>query len=243
MRAILVSVDYSHELKLCLGYNRHHWQDVLVVTSPADELNVRPIALANNADAYVTDAFYRGGGAFRKFLAIEEALDYFGRHGWLCLADADVCWPKNLPPFELHVGYLYGPLRRMCPDVPACVPPEEAWNYYPLHRNLVEWPGYSVIFNCKDPHLGTPPWHDVRLTSAGTGDSLFQSRWEPKRKVRLPFEVLHIGSAGVNWRGRTSRRFDGTLPEDSTGRLSALREMIRKRKPGPDKFAHERLPE
>lgn len=244
MRTLITSVDYSHELSLCLAYNRHHWQDVLVVTSPADAANVRPIAAANGADVFVTDAFYRGGGAFRKFLAVEEALDHFGRRGWLCLADADVAWPKVLPPFELRTGWLYGPLRRMCPHLPPAIPPEETWASWPLHRNQREWPGFSVIFDSADEHLGPPPWHDTRLLSAGTGDSLFQAKWKPDRKEKLPFEVLHVGSACANWMGRATARADGSVPAGAAGRLAALRDMIQRRRSQPpnDRFAHERLP-
>lgn len=241
MRALIVSVDYTSELSLCLPWNRHHFDEVLLVTSPADLPNVAPIAAACQAEVFATDLFYRGGARFNKFAALEAGLDHFGRQGWLCLMDADVLWPQRLPQFERRVGYLYAPLRRMYPTIPHEVPPEETWYRYPIHRNVAEWAGYSQIFHADDEHLGQPPWHDVRLLHAGTGDSLFQFRWPPACKIRLPFQVLHVGEAGANWLGRITPRPDGSIPEGADERRAALREMIRQRKPGPGRFDHERI--
>lgn len=268
MRAILVAVDYTQELAITLPYNRHHFESVLVVTSPADEPNVRPVVEANGAGVFVTDAFYRQGAAFNKFLALEEGLDHMGRSGWLCLMDADVLWPTetklwlgNHPAceggddcwcggggyakadrFVLHFGQLCTPLRRMMVDLTRPVPPEHEWPRFPLHPNRAEWPGYSQIFNADDPHLGEPPWHDVRYTHAGTADSLFQRKWPASDKVRPPFEALHLGPSGANWLGRVTPRVDGTVPEGAAARRQALREMIRQRRPGPDPYRAERLP-
>jgi hypothetical protein len=41
---------------------------------------------------------------FNKWKALEEALDYYGRVGWICLMDADVLWPKGLRIFDSMGG-------------------------------------------------------------------------------------------------------------------------------------------
>lgn len=242
MRAILVSVQYSDLLALTLPYNRHHFEAVYVVTSTADAPNVRPIAEANRAEVVVTDLFYERGARFNKWAALEHGLDVMGRHGWLCIMDADVLWPTFLRGFTPTRGNLYTPRRHMCETIPGAVPPEDGWPVYPLHPQQREFAGYSQTFAASDPALGPPPWHDTGYSHAGTADSFFQAKWPDARKVRPPFEVLHLGPAGVNWAGRASPYADGTMPEGAAGRVAALRDLIRRRRPGPDRFAHERLP-
>lgn len=135
LRMIMVSVDYIDLHSITLPYNRHHFRDSLIVTSKADEKDGRILDLAqdNSAELFVTDAFYDDGARFNKWKALEQGLDVFGRHGWICLIDADVLWPKNLElydtsngnlatnsingntPMILERGKLYSPLRRIFP--------------------------------------------------------------------------------------------------------------------------------
>lgn len=232
MNAVLVSVDYTDCLRLTLPYNRHHFDRVLVVTSPADFKAVSAVAFPNRAEVFVTDAFYRGGALFNKFAALEEGLDWADyRRGWLCVMDADVLWPRTVsfgdPDGGPREGFLLTPRRRMYPVVPNNVPPEAEWGRSPLHRNDAEFAGYSQVFHCSDPALGPPPWHETDWSTAGGADSFFQAKWKPENKIRPPFEVLHLGPAGVNWAG--------------VGNEAVLREMIRKRRPGPDRYRHEKL--
>ncbi len=257
LRAALVSVDYSDCLQITLPYNRHHFSSMLVVTSPQD-YKTQALALGNGCAVHVTDAFYKDGAHFNKWLALEEGLTAFGRNhyeGWWCLMDADVLWPKwvSTSPTEgvlwryLQPGYLYGPLRRMCPVIPqdaSHIPPESTWGRYPVHRNLTEWAGYTQIFHSSDPVLGQPPWHQTDWLHAGGADSFFQAKWDSSRKVRLPFEVLHLGHPGTNWCGRVSSYADGTIPEQASTKASALQAYMRERRSrrgSSTMYDHERV--
>lgn len=246
MRAIMVCVDYSDLLAVTLPYNRHHFQGVCVVTT-LDDHKTTEVAVNNGASVYHTNAFTRGGAVFNKWAALEEGLDSIGRRGWLCVMDADVLWPKVLPPFRRDVGCLYTPLRRMAPwplAVESCgLPPEGNWGKYPLHRNVAEWAGYSQVFHAEDPRLGPPPWHETDWVHAGGADSMFQLKWPKERKVRPPFEVLHLGPAGTNWCGRASAYADGTEPERARDKLTMLKTYVRGRagKSGGERFRHEKL--
>lgn len=163
LNAILVSVDYHGELSLTLPYNRHHFDRVMIVTSPAD-IKTQLICQAHSAEMYITDAFYRNGAMFNKWLALEEGLDVFGRDGFLCIMDADILWPKKVE-LELKEGYLQTPCRRMWEDWPSKkrhiattmyasdIPPEHLWHIFHLHPQQHEWAGYSQIFHASDPVL------------------------------------------------------------------------------------------
>jgi hypothetical protein len=260
MRAFIVSVDYAGELAVTLPYNRHHFSDVVVVTTPDDKETIK-VAEENNAFVYPTTSFYARRAKFNKWAALEETMSATSREGWITLMDADVLWPKEMNFRDqysslqwwnrLHGtvyyerGELISPLRHMMLDVPQpfTIPPESEWGKFPIHRNVNEWAGYSQIFHGSDPVLGEPPWHKVNYYHAGTADSLFQAKWRPENKIRTPWNCLHIGLAGVNWCGRSSRRMDGSLPEDSQERLHQIAKIWEERrgKVGAERFKQEEL--
>lgn len=263
MRAITVCVDYADILAITLPYNRHHFEEVCVVTSRRCEQEIRDLILPDSPTPlieiklFVTDAFYEDGAKFNKWLALERALDWYGRHGWLCLMDADVLWPKVLPPFAPHKGNLYSPRRRMWeswPKLPRSiysyvnnpsVPIEEHWKDFPLHRQQREFAGYSQIFHANDPALGQASWHQTDWRHAGGADSFFQDKWREDQKVRPPFEVLHLGPANQNWFGRATPLVDGSLPKSAKERSEEMGKIWSGRRAnraaGRDQFDGEKL--
>lgn len=267
MRAIMVSVNYSDLLSITLPYNKHHFTDVVVVTTSTDTVT-RDVCDANRVRTFCTDIFYARGAAFNKFAALELGLDWMGRDGWLCVMDADVLWPKDgVPPVDSYMfGCLYTPRRRMAPwppcgtalvstriapeDVPitstiAFAPKEESWTSYPLHRNE-EFAGWTQIFHASDPVLGPGPWHATDWKHAGGADSHFAQRWPAERRVRPPFECLHLGEPGQNWFGRATETVGIPLPEDAAARREMSSRTIWDRRranraAGKDQFEGERL--
>lgn len=275
MRAIMVCVDYADLLAITLPYNRHHFEDVMVVTSNGDRAT-QDVCARLGVRMFPTSSFYADGATFNKWRALEEGLDAYGRHGWLCIMDADVLWPKNvLIPFRgpgkreipgACIGNLYTPIRRMWEDWPQLsplmganfhkvggfmeeraypIPLESEWSKFPIHRNLSEFAGYSQIFHTSDPVLGPAPWHEVDWKHAGGADSFFQAKWPAERKVRPPFEILHLGPAGMNWYGRATPLVDGTVPEDAGEKLAAVSKIWSGRREnraaGRDQFEGEKI--
>lgn len=250
MKAILVSVDYADLLAITLPYNRHHFSEVMVVTTPEDT-GTHKVAQDNHCVVYVTNSFYQGGAVFNKWKALEEGLDRIGRDGWLCIMDADVLWPKQVALHRyLQPGFLYTPRRRMMVDpspiLTQGIPREDLWITYPVHPQEREFAGYSQIFHASDFVLGDPPWHQVDWKHAGGADSFFQAKWPERCKVRPDFHVLHLGPAGVNWCGRASSYLDGRKPDRAEERQSQLTGFLWARRAwspatGKGKFAHERL--
>lgn len=267
-RAILVCVDYWDILRITLPYNRKHFSEVMIVASIDEMRRTSPESnewlSQHNVKLYLTDTFYKNGAVFNKWAALEEALDVFGRHGWLCIMDADVLWPKGVEMtinekadqvlidvpldggqqlFVVNKGQLCTPCRYMRPELTFA--PEEVWKTYPIHRNTGEWAGYSQLFHAEDPVLlqhGTP-WHETDWAHAGGADSFFQMLWKPVNKIRPPFDVLHLGPAGTNWAGRSSAYVDGSLPAESVVRSSYMQRMFRERRAKgsrPDRFSHEK---
>jgi len=246
LRAILVCVDYSDILAFTLPYNRHHFSEVLVVTTPWD-YESQVYAQLNNCSWYATESFYDDGASFNKWKALEEGLDHICRHGWIVIMDADILWPKKIlwQDFELEQGCIYTPMRRERWQLSLPVPlQEDEWHRYPLHGNTTEWAGWTQIFHAEDPVLGNPPWHEVNWKHAGGADSFFQRKWSKENKKRPPFEVLHLGECGRNWYGRTTNYLDGTTPIEKDHRLAQLAAMRVARKANryhDDPFKDERI--
>lgn len=245
MRAILTCVDYWDLLAITLPWNRHHFESVHIVTTPADIPKLEDLACSCQADLIPTEKFYEGGAQFNKWAALEYGLDVMGRTGWICLMDADVLWPMNIPYMNLCQNSLYTPLRYMMEDLSKPIPPEESWYKYPIHRNIHEWAGYTQIFHATDPVLGEPPWHETNWKHAGGADSFFQLKWSSIRKIRPNFKVLHLGPPGTNWCGRSTPFLDGTSPERMHQNIRAIRQLAMERAQarhkGEHKYDHEKL--
>ena len=215
MKAVTVCVDFSHVLKYTLPYNRHHFTEHLIITTPTDSDTIT-IAQRHDCLVHATNSFYDNGALFNKWVALEEGLDIIGRTDWMCMLDADILWPRRINYSFTH-GNLYTPQRRMAPR-PV---PEPEWADYPLHT-LNQFSGYSHIFHSSDPHLPTPPWYQTNWIHAGGADTFFQRMWPETNKIRPNFQVLHVGCPG-NWAG------------SNPNSQCILKELISKRKyPNPD---------
>ena len=250
LRAILVSVDYGDFLELSLSYNRHHFDEVMVVTTPTDQLSIS-VAEENGAKVFCTDSFYDEEADFNKWKALEQGLDAYGRHGNICLMDADIFWPKKIPDWEIRKDCLYTPYCHIFHQTKNGMPSEEQWPSYGLRAHKLEFPGYTQIFNAKDAHLPKyPPWHQINWRHAGGADSFFQKRWRGNYRQRPPFYVLHLGQSGKNWCGRFTKYIDGTKPEEGMKKFTKLRGYMNKRRSVIRKdrkihshtYDHEKLP-
>lgn len=202
MRAILVCQNFADVLALTLPYNRHHFEEVYVVTSSRDcDLPVKDIAGRCDAKAVTTDVFWDQGAAFNKWGAMEAGLDVMKREGWICVMDVDIVWP-HFAKYRCHPGRLYTPRRRICAQIPESIPAENQWDQFPIDNRMpAHFSGYTQIFHAGDPRAARP-WFGRWGHDASTADSLFQKRWPAARKVRPSFEVLHLGEICKHWKGR-----------------------------------------
>jgi len=180
-----------------------------VVTSLEDHETRQLVANAPQARCFATDAFYRKGTPFNKGLAMEEGFDYLGRSGWICVLDADIALPSEMPLPELDKNTLYSPHRRVMKDTQIAllggIPCEEDWWLFPegWEQKNGEFAGYYQLFHAEAEALREKPWYGVRWPTAGGCDSEFWWKFRDRgRLARLGgFEVLHLGPLGVNWGG------------------------------------------
>jgi hypothetical protein len=248
IRAITVCVDYSDLLDMSLARNKQHFKSLTVVTHPRDEKTIK-VAVRHEADVFQTEVFYDRGADFNKFAAMEKGLDHLGRTGWLAILDADILLPPLIPDWQPSEGCLYVPHRRMFPTVPICsdqIPDFNLWGKYRYPMANEEFAGYCQIFHADDPMLGPAPWHETDCTWAGGPDSGFHQKWPVQRKVRPPFEVLHLGPSFQNWAGRVTKYADGSVPPEADQRAHRRALILEGRRrlgrEGKDMFSGEKLP-
>jgi len=213
MRGIVVCVNYWDYLALTLERNARYFDRVLIVT---DIYPFHSMRMPRNCRFHETDVFWRKGEQFNKGAAVEEGLDVLGRKGWICHFDADIAMPEKMPVQDCKIGRLYGARRRMCAHAGAWDRGED-WSGFPVN-NEGEIPGFFQLFHADDPVLNRQPWYSLDWSHAGGYDTEFQNRWHKSLRVKLPFEVLHLGPTKTNWCGRVSplisgRPAPGVMPE------------------------------
>lgn len=201
IRGVTVSVGYGDILAITLPRNMRHFAECVVVTSAEDARTQEVARSVPGVRLSVTDAFTRHGARFNKGLALEEAgFDVMGRHGWICIHDADILFPDNVPLDRLRPGCLHGCQRRMLED-PRRWRPDLEWTACPIGKDGGPI-GYCQIFHAHDPVIkDRRPWYDVSFGHAGGGDAAFLHHWPRERHVMLHMDVLHLGPRDRNWFG------------------------------------------
>lgn len=204
IRGLVVAVGewYARTLAVSLPRNMRHLSECVVVTAPGDGAVLDVVRSVPGAVAFETDAFTRHGAMFNKGLAIEEAFDVLGRHGWLAVVDADILWPDELPLHLLQSGCLHGMRRRILED-PAAWTPYLDWRTCPPHRDGGPI-GWTQVWHADDPAVRDKrPWYDVSFGHAGGGDAAHMAHWPRSHWRILPCEALHLGPTDTHWFGVT----------------------------------------
>ena len=236
-KAIAVCVEYDDILALTLPTWLRHFDDILIVTTPADQ-KTRELAEALGVRVHYTDAFYRNGAEFNKGAAMEEGFDSLGRDGWLCILDADIVLPPIMPMGDVRPGTLYGARRRSIVN-PLDWHGGYEWHGLPTIPDT-EIAGYFQLFHAASTQLTARPWYPTTLRSAASCDNAFMLRFGHHQQ-RLGFDVLHLGPTGNNWCGRTTPRIDtGETPAEAEARAMQRERLVRQRMAGNRDY--ERLP-
>lgn len=223
--AVIISVEYGDILGITLPYNLPFFSNCVVVTHESD-LKTIEVCQANDVHVHCTDVFYKKKAVFNKFAALEEGLSVIGRRDWMLVLDADILIPHKRPEFKPRIGNIYTPHRRIWNPIPTAVPEERLWRTKKRTLANEEFAGYFQYFHAEDPALqGQNTWYETDWTWAGSADSFFHEKWPASRKVRPPFEVLHLGAPFTNWAGRVTPFIDGSVPEDAQKRAE-IRDML-----------------
>ena len=226
MNAITVCVEYHDFLARTLPSNAGHFEQVLVITTAQDHKTQEVVREVKNASCFTTNAFYRDGCEFNKGAAIEDAIDFLGREGWIALIDADTLLPRATSFKAITPGNLYLAQRRLCPSL-------DKFRFHRVKRKS-EWPiseeclylgGYFQLFHACDPVLAQKPWYPTGWRHAGGPGPEFIEKWAPGRRHYFPWHVTHIGPPRENWFGRVTRWPNGDLPREHRPREKRMAQL------------------
>ena len=251
IQGVVVSVGFDDMLALTLDQHRGNFDKVLVVTTPEDAAT-QNVAAAYSCDVHITSAFYTDGATFNKGAALWDAIAAAEPlRCWMVVFDSDIIMPTILDQWVskyAKVGTLYVPHRIMVPvdKVDDLLSERVALSCFKVNGEL-EYAGYCQIFHTDDTHLSIP-WYCLNWRHAGGYDSEFALRWPKTLRVRPPWQVIHIGDAGINWHGRTSVRLDGAMPTtpgcpltSGAHRQKAQENMFSRREEYPGEYHKEKL--
>jgi hypothetical protein len=201
LRGITISIGCSKFLAITLPNNMKHMKECLVITSPDDAETQEVARSVHGVELFVTDAATRHGAYFNKGLCFEEAWDYWGRHGWFCIWDADILLPEHIPFDWMKPDKLYGARRKVLED-PSKYRPGMDWRKLPRFLFDGGPVGFLQIFHGEAPDIRDKrPWYDVSFSHAGGGDEYFMYLFAAQRRSVLAIDCLHLGKPSTSWFG------------------------------------------
>jgi hypothetical protein len=233
--AISVVVNYSDFFKHCLS-NKDVFDEWVIVTDTKD-IDTKNLCDENGLTCLQTNVFYEGGGKFRKYAGINEALKHVEEDSWVVFIDADIILSpfarRTLEKIPLNPDRIYGIDRLNCKGFEKFIEFQKGkgvlLDNWLLHSGGLEWgariihiygeEGENGLFTGYKPLGFFQLCHKSKITTypegsidASHGDLAFAKLWDRKDRVLIP-EILgiHIETGeykSMNWQGRRSKIFD-----------------------------------
>lgn len=214
LACVVVCVGYHDKLSHTLPRNLGQVHEMIVVTTPDDNLTQAVVKLYPDVKLVLSSRCYEGGDAFNKGKMLNDGLKAIDNPDWVVLTDADVFLPNGLNAFmkghAINPGCLYGVERY---DLEAH---EEAGflehGRHPTrqtHGHLSREPnGYFQLFNRRALAI-RDRWPNVMaetFCSAGGVDSWFMQQFPVAKRVMLEgmpaVHIAHGEDLGANWNGQ-----------------------------------------
>ena len=230
---LVICNNYSDYLAFTLPLNKHHFDNMVVVTGP-DDKKTQKLCEYHHVKCVVSKRMFEDG-PFNKGKAINDGLAALKGLGWIVHMDADMVLPPATRIIWERIGLdkklIYGIDRMMCPDFEQWVqftkePVLIHENYIYVHSNafpvgtrICKWgdgDGYIPIGFFQMWHASLKKVYPEEHGYAGRSDMLFAMQWPRAERSFLP-EILgiHLSTAdltaaekmGTNWCGRVSTEF------------------------------------
>lgn len=209
IRGLTVCVDYSDLLSVGLDRWDTGLDDILVVTSKADE-KTKELCRSMHIPFHETDIFYANGAGFNKGAGLSEAIiatNFRHNADWILLFDSDIVPPANwrevVEKHQPQPGKLYGAWRYENPEnftLEQCDPRKGP-------RIPQTWViGFFALFHSQDPRVPPDPLFECQWRHAGNYDTSFSWRWPhvgpSKCQEFINLHTVHLGRQRQNWLGR-----------------------------------------
>lgn len=221
IEAVTVCVNYGDFLAVTAEWNRHLFDQWVVVTTPDDELT-REVCRKYRIEALVTEEGREPGGGLNKGYLVERGLQMLSAEGWRWHLDADVVLPRHarlmLTQAHLDPAVIYGVDRVMVRswadwvrlrdsgylNQPADTPHEVGFppGFEVGARWFVPQSGWVPIGFTQIWHTSVEEWRRVRVRpypsnhdGASHTDVRHSLQWDRRRRQLLPELIaVHLES-------------------------------------------------
>lgn len=231
IEAVITCVSYGDYLAWTLPANKQHFNRMVVVTRPDDQLT-QQLCAYYHVECYPTYDWHRNDDAFNKAKGINYGLSKLAKDGWVVHMDADIYLPPRsrsiLQRISLAPQCLYGVDRMECWSFADWIkflsapPLQHEWEIFVHNRPFplavriakLDRDGYVPIgyFQLWNPSGSGVYHYPEHHTTAARSDMLFAMQWTRDRRHLIP-EIIatHLESEraamGANWNGRATRAF------------------------------------
>lgn len=206
LHALTVSVDYGDRLAEELTHNRRYFDSYTVVTIARDT-ETQEVCAKHDVRVVLTDKLYLNGSKFDKGAAINDGLRLlYEEHpgDWIIHLDADMIMPAHLAAklceTDLQADAIHGMRREGHSSEEMFVQPIS---------------GFFQLW-----HASQQRFYQEGLPDAGHSDIHFRDLWPVDRQITLDLTAKHLGTPGVDWKGRVSPRLDAPKPESILSRIA-----------------------
>lgn len=181
---IIVSVWFNEELEKSLSNNSKLFDNITVVTI-SDDIECQKICNKYGSKVVITNRLYEGKDVFNKGKAINDGVNSLENPEWILLLDSDIIIPESLDVSKLDKQTIYWTKRKVNRNGRIRLETSIGLGYFQLFH----------ISKFKDKNI-----YLERFPTILKSDIFFRKNF--KKIEKLKFDVEHIGSVGVNWKGR-----------------------------------------
>lgn len=230
------SFGYGDYFSVTGHLNRPLVDRLIVVTSIEDEETIRAAQAAGcevMVTAVETPTRPRFAVIGHKNYFINRALRTVPAEDWVVYVDSDIIVPPAFTEFRqgaFEPGHLYGSgARRLCENEEDVLASYCDSPWIDRLEQCMGIIGYFGFFQRTSVEHQLPEGRPDRDDALEQDDHLFLMSYPSEKRVLTGFQVIHLGSTGVNWRERRSAQFDadsllGTSHQEI---LESDRELLR----------------
>jgi GR25 family glycosyltransferase involved in LPS biosynthesis len=200
---VIVSVDYNDYLSLTLEHNSKIFQNITIVTSETDQ-KCEEICQKWGAKCIKTNEMYSDGSKFNKGKAINIGLDSIENPDFILILDADIIVKNRIDLDLLEEDVLYTSDRKILEsinDYNRWISDNNCKARIESNRGL----GFFQLFQINNPVLNKGEIYPEDFGEANGCDLKFRDFF--KKREKIDNQIIHLGPAYKNWKGRKSPFF------------------------------------
>jgi len=215
LELIITCVGYGDYLKETLKFNSKNFDKIHVCTTENDiETKEECKKYEEKINIIETNVFFEENNPFNKGRAINEAIKQLKYNDWVVIGDADCIYPNNIKreieyeeKNDMDALYTFYRIsvnsRKELLDFL-----KNETKKFNIERGYTVGVGYCQLFHQSSKYIKNNFLYPTECEDASWSDILFARLWPKSKRKILNGLVIHLGELGVNWRGRTTKKWE-----------------------------------